>query len=172
MHLSATDVELWAHLSAGGPEALISACDVEFDMRIDAAGEGYMSHQELTPPSDGGGTCTRRACGQITPPTSEGRAWPFFTREAEPAPTERLTFLFCTEPLEGSGPSHCEFTLPVSEPTPHAYRLTAADASGHGAAFPHCELGSVATPAVFDTEAALQITGEGQAEQRLEIRHQ
>lgn len=170
-HVSAANVELYAHLSAGGPEVLVSTCNLEFDMRVDAAGEGYMSHQEWTPGTQG--SCTRRTCGQLTPPTSEGRAWTFFLRETEPAPPERITFLSCTEPLDGTGfVAHCELTLPVTEPTPHAYRLTAIDASSHGAVFPSCEWGSAASPAVFDTEALLQTTGEAQAEQRLEIRHQ
>jgi hypothetical protein len=168
-HASAPNVELFAHLSAGGTEVLISTCDVEFDIRIDAAGEGYLSHQEFTQGT--AGVCTRRPCGQTAPPTSEGRAYSFFLRETEPAPTERGTVLFCTEAIDGTGASHCEITVPVTEPTPHAYRFTAADASGHGAIFPHCELGSAASPDLFNTEAALGTTGEAQAEQELEIRH-
>jgi hypothetical protein len=169
-HASAPNVQLFAHLSAGGTEVLVSTCNVEFDIRIDAAGEGYLSHQEFTQGT--AGTCTQKVCGQVTPPTSEGRAYSFFMRETEPAPTERATALFCTEPLDGSSPpAHCEVTVPVTEPTPHAYRFTAADVSGHGAIFPHCELGSAASPAQFNTEAVLGTTGEAQAEQELEIRH-
>ena len=169
IHVSAPIVELWAHLSPGGSEVLVSTCNLEFDMRLDATGEGYMAHQELTASAQG--QCTRRACGQVTPPTSEGRAWSVFLRETEPAPTERLTFLSCIEALDGTGASHCEFTVTGTEPTPHAYRFTVADASGHGTSFPHCEWGSQSTPGVFGTEAVLGTTGEAQAEQRIEIRH-
>jgi hypothetical protein len=168
-HISAPNVELFAHLSAGGTEVLLNTCNIEMDVRIDAAGEGYLSHQEFTQGT--AGTCTRRACGQTAPPTSEGRAYSFFMRETEPAPTERVTVLLCFENLDGTNPSHCEVTLPVTEPTPHAYTFTMADTSGHGAVFPHCEFGSVASPDVFQTEGALGTTGEGQAEQELEIRH-
>jgi hypothetical protein len=172
-HASATSVQLWAHLSAGGTEVLVSNCDFEFDMRIDSAGEGYLTHQEFTAPtSGGGGSCTRRACGQVTPPTSEGRAWSFFMRESEPAPTERLTFLFCTEPIAGGAASHCEVTIPIEEPSAHAYRFVMTDVSGHGTFFPHCEFGSAASPAQFNTEAVLGTTNEGSPEQRLEVRHQ
>jgi hypothetical protein len=168
-HVSAPAVELYAHLSAGGTEVLLSTCNVEMDLRVDAAGEGYLSHQEFTPAATG--TCSRRACGQTAPPTSEGRAYSFFMRETEPAPTERVTVLFCVEFLDGTNASHCEVTVPVTEPTPHAYAFPVADASGHGAIFPHCELGSAASPDVFATEAALGTTGEAQAEQEIEIRH-
>jgi hypothetical protein len=168
-HISAPNLEWSAHLSAGGTEVLISSCNVEMDLRVDAAGEGYLSHQEFTQGTTG--TCTRRACGQTAPPTSEGRAYSFFMRETEPAPTERATILLCMENLDGTAPAHCEFTVPVTEPTPHAYAFPVADASGHGAIFPRCEFGSAASPDVFATEAALGTTGEAQAEQEIEIRH-
>jgi hypothetical protein len=170
-HASATNVELHAHLSAGGTEVLVSSCDVELNLRVDVAGEGYATHQEFTPPS-GGATCARKPCGQVTPSTSEGRAWSIYMRELEPTPTERLTVLICTEPIAGGAASHCEITIPVTEPTVHAYRFDMTDTSGHGASFPHCEFGSPATPAILDTEAVLGVTGEGATEQRLEVRHQ
>jgi hypothetical protein len=172
-HASATSVQLWAHLSAGGTEVLVSNCDVEFELRVDSAGEGYVTHQEFTAPTQGGGSsCQRRACGQVTPPTSEGRAWSFYMRESEPAPTERATLLFCTEPLGGGAASHCELTVPISEPTAHNYEFVVNDVSGHGTIFPHCEVASAAQPTTFRTEAALGVTGEGATEQRLEVRHQ
>lgn len=168
IHVSGSNIELYAHLSAGGPEVLVSTCDVEFDARLDAAGEGFITHQEFT--QGGQGTCTRRPCGQ-TAPGGEGRIWPIFLRETEPAPTERGTALFCTWGLSDMTNSHCEVVLPAAETTPHNYRFTAIDVVGHGATFPRCELGSVTTPAVLETEAALQTSGEGLAEQRVEIRH-
>jgi hypothetical protein len=168
-HVSAPNVEIIAHVSSGGPEVIINVCNMEMDLRVDAAGEGYLSHQEFTQGTTG--TCTRKACGQPAPPTGEGRAYSLFLREVEPAPTERLTMLFCVELLDGTNASHCEVTVPVTEPTPHAYAFPVADASGHGAIFPHCEFGNAASPDVFATEAALGTTGEGQAEQEIEIRH-
>ena len=156
-------VPLFAHLSAGGTEVQISNCAVEFDIRIDAAAEGWIAHQEFT----GGAECTKRACGQVTPPTSEGRAYSFHMAEVEPpARTENAVVLFCTENLDGSQASHCEVTFPLSQPTTHRYRFSGTDISGHGTFFPHCEL-----TGTFDVEAALGTSGEGQAEQNIEIRH-
>ena len=53
-----------------------------------------------------------------------------------------------------------------SQATLHRYRLTANDVSGHGAAFPHCEIDGV-----LDTEAVLGMTNEGQTDQSVEITH-
>jgi hypothetical protein len=167
LHISASNLAWSVHLSAGGTEVPISTCDFEFDARLDAAGEGWISHQEMT--QSAGGTCTRRACGQITPPTSEGRAWTIYLQETEVAgqgPRETMVLLLCTEALDGTGASHCEFTIPVSQTATHRYQLTAADVSGHGSAFPHCEWN-----ATFNQEAVLGTTGEGQLEQNVEIRH-
>jgi hypothetical protein len=52
------------------------------------------------------------------------------------------------------------------QPSLHRYRFTAADVSGHGTAFTHCEL-----TCMFDEEAVLATTGENRAEQRVEVRH-
>jgi hypothetical protein len=150
--------------TVGGMEAIAAICDVEYDARIDAAGEGYISHQELVGLPD---TCARRACGQVTPPTSEGRAWSMYMYETEPAPRERGVLLFCIEPLDGSGPPHhCEITVPMSSPTPHRSRGTASEVTSHGTAFPHCEISGT-----FESEAVLGTSGEAQAEQNVEMRH-
>jgi hypothetical protein len=167
MHITAPNVVLTAHLSAGGTEVTVNTCNLEFDRRIDPDGEGWISHHEFT--QGAVGTCTRRACGQLTPPTSEGRAWTVYLQETEVAgqgPRESMTFLFCTENLDGTSPAHCEITIPMSQLSLHRYRFTANDVSGHGTAFPHCEW-----TATFDEEAVLGTTGEAQAEQRVEIRH-
>jgi hypothetical protein len=169
-HLIGNNIELYAHLPSGGTHVLISKCNYESDIRVDAAGEGFLSHQELTAPS-GGGSCTRRPCGQ-TVPGGEGRAYSFYMHELEPAPTEKITVLFCNEALDGSTFAHCEVTFPFGDAASHAYRFSAIDVSGHGGDFPHCEYGSALNPANFDTESFLQSTGEGQTETRLEIRHQ
>lgn len=165
LHMTAPNVVTSTHLAAGGAEVVVSTCAWEFDVRIDPVGEGYVAHHELTGPV---ATCTRRACGQLVPPTSEGRAWSMYMREAETEPRERIVLLYCLENRsDGSAAAHCEVTLPLSQPTLHRYRLNAADASGHGTAFPHCELDGT-----FDGEAVLGVTGEGQAEQNVEIAHQ
>ena len=166
-HYTAPNVVLVAHLSAGGTEIVVSTCNVEFDLRIDSAGEGYIAHQEFTQGTEG--TCTRRACGQVTPPTSEGRAYTIYGQETEVAvqgPRETLVALFCTEALDGTGASHCEITVPFTQGATHRYTFAAADASGHGTVFPHCEL-----TGTFTQEAVLQNTGEAQLEQNIEIRH-
>jgi hypothetical protein len=165
-HYTASNVALTSHLSAGGVEVAVSTCNLEFDMRIDTAVEGWISHQELTGPPN---LCTRKACAQAAPPTSEGRAWTVYLQESEVpgvGPVERMVVLLCTEDLASPGPSHCEVTIPMSQAAPHRYRFTAADVSGHGTAFPHCEL-----TGTFDQEAVLQNTGENQLEQNVEIRH-
>ncbi|HYI99594.1 MAG TPA: hypothetical protein VEX36_07970 [Thermoleophilaceae bacterium] len=166
-HFSAPNVVLSAHLSAGGTEVVVSTCNVEFDIRLDSAGEGYIAHQEFTQGT--AGTCTRRACGQVTPPTSEGRAYTVYLQEAETAgqgPREEAVVLFCTEALDGTGAGHCEITVPMNQTATHRYQFNAVDRSGHGAIFPHCEL-----TGLFTEEATLGTTGEGQLEQRVEIRH-
>jgi hypothetical protein len=164
MHFSSIGlVSLSVHLSAGGPEVLVGTCNVEFDVRLDAAAEGRITHQEFTgDPS----SCTRRACGQATPPTGEGRAYSFFMRETEPEPSELGTGLFCTEPIGQTAPTHCEVTLPASAPVRHQARLEAVDVAGHGAAFPRCEM-----TGTFDSEASLGTSGEGQLYQKVEVRH-
>ena len=165
VHVASTgNVPFTAHLSAGGTEVVITECAIEFDIRIDAAAEGWISHQEFTGPA---AVCTRQACGQPTPPTGEGRAYSFHLSEVEPpARTEQAIVLFCMEPIGQTAPSHCEITFPLTQPTTHRYRLVAVDASGHGTAFPHCEW-----TGTFDVEAVLGTTGEAQAEQNIEIRH-
>jgi hypothetical protein len=164
-HVVGTAITFAVH-DAAGNEILVFTCNWEFDVRVDSAGEGYISHQEFT--QGAAGTCTRRACGQVTPPTSEGRAFSFFMQETEPAPRERAVVLFCTEPIGAAGASHCEVTIPLTQPALHRYTFTANDASGHPPAvgIPRCELNGT-----FNQEAALGTTGENQAEQNVEIRH-
>ncbi|HYJ00300.1 MAG TPA: hypothetical protein VEX36_11585 [Thermoleophilaceae bacterium] len=167
VHTVSPSVAITTHLAAGGVELAVSTCALEVDLRIDLAGEGYMSHQELTGPV---ATCTRKACGQVTPPTSEGRAWSMFMDEGEVAgegPSERVVILFCHENRsDGSNTVHCEVSIPITHPTLHRYRFTATDLSGHGAAFPHCEI-----TGTFDVEAVPGVSNEFQADQNIEIVH-
>jgi len=166
-HYSAANVVQASHLTAGGTEVVVSACDWEFDLRLDSAAEGYIAHQELTQGTQG--TCTRKACGQVTPPTSEGRAWTLYLQETEVAgqgPREGVRINLCTEPIDPGTGSHCVFNMPVSQTSTHRYGWTATDVPGEGTFFPHCEL-----TGTFDQEAALGTTGEGQLEQNIEIRH-
>ncbi|HYI99602.1 MAG TPA: hypothetical protein VEX36_08010 [Thermoleophilaceae bacterium] len=166
-HYTASNVVLTAHLSAGGTEVVVSSCNVEVDVRGDSAGEGYVAHQEMTQGT--AGSCTRRACGQVTPPSSEGRAWTTYGQETEVAgqgPREAAVVLFCTEDLANPISSHCEVTVPFFQGATHRYTFTAADVSGHGTAFPHCEL-----TGTFNQETTLGTSGEGQLEQNVELRH-
>jgi hypothetical protein len=152
------------HLSAGGTEVITANCAVEFDMRINAVEAGYLSHQEF---SGDPVVCTKRPCGHVA--GGEARAWSFFVRESEVAgqtPREHLTMLFCTENLDGTAVSHCEITIPFSQPTAHRYRVQANDTPGHGSALPHCEV-----TGTLDFEAAGGTSGESEATQNVEIRH-
>ena len=162
---TAGTIDISIHDPSGGIEMLVSRCSYEFDMRIDAAGEGYFTHQELT-----GASCGRKACGQVTPPTSEGRIWPFFLQESEVAGStvrERLTFLLCTDRIVGvSAPAHCEIVVPMTQPTTHRYRFEAVDVAGHGHQATRCEWDGV-----FEVEATPGVSGEALAEQGVEIRH-
>lgn len=163
LHVSGLGITLVNHLSAGGTEVQVSDCNYEFDVRIDPSGEGYFAHQELTGSAP---VCTRKPCGQVTPPTSEGRAWSFFLLETEPVPRERAVILFCHEPSAGGAAVHCEVTIPLEEVSNHRFRLSAADVPGHGAAFPRCEMDGF-----FNVESVPATNGELQTEQNVEIQH-
>jgi hypothetical protein len=168
IHFSGTHIQFWTHEL--GMEGMIWDCNIEFDMRLDGSGEGYMTHQEFTDASVG--SCTATACGQPSP-IDEGRAWSVFMREAEPAPTERLTFVICIKSSGGGvGDQHCEYTLDFSQPTPHRYRFTGGNTRAHSGGDPFCEeIGGPVELGIFETEAVSGVTGEGQAEQLPEIRH-
>jgi hypothetical protein len=159
--VSSGGITIGTHDSAG-IEMSIGLCDIEFDLRVDSAGEGFATHHELA----GGPACPRKACGQVTPPASEGRIWSIYMQETEPAPRERFVFLFCSEPTPSGPAMHCELALPITQPTTHRYTFTAADINGHGAGFPRCEL-----TGVFNIEATPGLSGENLAEQNIEIRH-
>jgi hypothetical protein len=130
LHVTGTSIVLTAHIF--GIESTDSSCNVEFDMRVDAQGEGYLSHIELTQGATG--TCTRRACHQTEagtpPPTgqSEGRPWGFYTREVSPGAIN-LTMLFCLEPRGNphGAELHCHIVLPLTETANHHYRLVGTD---------------------------------------------
>lgn len=151
---------------AAGAESVWSICSIEFDARMDVAGEGYFTHQEFF---GAAGTCTLRPCGQAAP-GGEGRIWSFWMQENEIAGNpvrERLTFLICIELFGPGVASHCEVTFPVTQPTVHRYRLTAVNVGGHApAGATRCEWDGV-----FDIEATPGTSGEALAEQNLEIRH-
>lgn len=160
-HYSAQNV-LWTGHPAGGAEVLHSTCDVEFDVRLDAAGEGYATHPEITQGS--AGTCDRAPCVGAN---GEGRAWTIHMQETEVAgqgAREEMVLLTCTFNVSTpETPFHCEFTIPISQTAPHRYRWAAIDVAGHGS-----PCGWTGT---FDQEAALGGTCEQQADQNVEIRH-
>lgn len=163
VHVLASNAVITEH-DAVGNEFTMAVCNIEADMRVDAAGEGYWTHHELTGPN-----CNIKACGQVTPPTSEGRAWSFFMHESEVAGStvrERATVLFCIEPIASQTPEHCEWVMPITQPTTHRYRLSAVNVPAHGTFLPRCEL-----DAVFNTEAGGPLSGENEVRQNIEIRH-
>lgn len=166
-HVTGTDIVFYGPIAGGGMETVLHICGMEFDMRMDSAGEGYLSHMEITPNSQGG-LCTFKACRPNDPPTSENRAWSVFLREVEGPPNEAITFLMCIKepPFTGLQQLHCEFTLPFYTLSPHRYSFSASSTVGHNAAGWPCKISGS-----FFTEASLGVTGEGQAEQSPEIRH-
>jgi hypothetical protein len=167
LHVASGAVGLLTH-DFMGVEYLVGGCTMEFDVRIDSAGEGWLSHQEFAN-SGGAGVpgCGLRACGQPNQ-TGEGRAYSFYLREAEavgPA-REAGTFLMCF--LDSGGVSrHCEFTFPMSQPAIHRYHFLADTQAPHGGWTPSCpELDGI-----LSTEAGGPLSGEGLAYQNVEIRH-
>lgn len=173
VHASGPNIVLLQHVF--GAESVASTCNVEFDARLDAQAEGYLTHSELTQGTQG--TCTRRPCGLGLAGTPEGRAFSAYGREVGPG-SEQVTALFCVENLDGSTDTHCEVDIPFTEPTNHRYRFltppqnpagqpaNSGGAPGHGPAGFRCELAGQ-----FDTEAVLGTTGENQAEQQVEVNH-
>lgn len=168
LHLLGQGIDFHAHVTAG-VESIISRCDVEADVRIDSTGEGYFTHQELTPTPIG--FCSRTACQQATPPTGEGRAWDFYLRETAPQAgrrSEHAVIVFCLETQ--STPStllHCEYTIDVAEYSTHRPEIAQNDVEGHNSpAVPRCEFNGT-----LKIEQPLGLTGEDQTEQNIEIRH-
>jgi hypothetical protein len=155
-------IALWNHGGVGGVEIFAGGCNMEFDVRIDSAGEGWLSHQELTDEDDLG-PCWFRVCGQVDPPTDEGRAFSFHLFEGEPAPREHATILFCFN--DGV---HCEYTFTVSQTATHRYAFTIVDQREHGTS-PLLECGEWSGR--FVTEAGGPLSGEGAVYQNVEIRH-
>lgn len=171
LHVTGTGILMTAHVF--GIEMADASCSIEFDMRVDAGGEGWLSHQELTQGATG--TCRHRACHQsepgAPPPTgqTEGRPWGFYSDETGPG-QEASRALLCIEPRgqPNNELTHCEIVLPLSQPQLHRYQLTATDSSCNAIpGFPvRWEL--TGTLAV---EATPGVSGEGLSEQNVEIVH-
>lgn len=168
VHVSGTSIVLTAHVF--GIESVDSTCNVEFDMRVDSDGEGWLTHHEFTPAPVG--TCTRRPChqgGLPIPPTGqqEGRPWGFYGHEIAPN-NEVIRAVFCVEPRgQVDGPlTHCDITLPLTQTTNHRYRVIGTDTPCSGIGGFRGEI--TGTLAVEATPAT---TGENQAEQQVEITH-
>lgn len=130
---------------------------MEFDVRIDSAGEGWFTHQEFVSQ----GSCGTTACGQVEP--NEGRANSFHMREAEPS--ELVTFLLCVH--NEASPRHCEYTFTLTQPTVHTYSFNALNVTPHGGFTFDCP----EMDGLLRTEAAGPLSGESQAYQNVEIRH-
>jgi hypothetical protein len=171
VHGGGPNIVLLAHVF--GVESIQFLCNWEFDLRIDADGEGFFTHQELTQGTQG--ICNRRPCGSLA--TGEGRPWGAHSRETGAvAPTEVLTLLFCIEGFDSGPPvthqvdaTHCEVSMPMIETANHRYSFgsTTTDANGHGTAGFRCELRGV-----FTTEATqVSPTGESGTRTQVEVNH-
>jgi hypothetical protein len=171
VHLGGPNLVQFAHVF--GIESVQSTCNMEVDLRIDADGEGFYTHQEITPAPQG--TCTRRPCGSLA--TGEGRPWEFSVRETGPvSPPLGMTLLFCLETFNpgppvwhSNDPTHCEVDLAMIESTNHRYRLgsSTVDADGHGQPDFRCEFRGV-----LNIEATqVGPSGEGQSRTQVEVNH-
>lgn len=163
IHVTGNEIRVSVHLSAA-QEMDVSVCDVEFDVRVDSAGEGWVVHQEFT--DDTPGSCTRQPCAS-NPPDAEAKAWGLHMRETgSVGPRELATMLLCLADQAG-GQSHCEIDLIVLETSNHRYAVLGGPGCHQPAnTFPRTEItGRV------DTEAVLGTTGESQTEQQIEINH-
>ena len=165
LHKGGNNIVISGHLF--GIESVDGTCSVEFDLRTDGSGRGYVPHQEFTQGATG--TCPRKPCDQASfaAPQSEGRPWRGYAFESQTgAPEERITVLFCIEDRDADGGNrrHCNITVPFTETTNRRYTFTANDVSGSGT--PRCEV-----TGTFTTEATQLISGEGQPRTQLEINH-
>lgn len=158
IHGSGANIFLVAHVF--GIESVDSTCNWEFNGRLDSSGEGYLSHVEMTQGT--AGTCSRRPCGSSMHP--EGRAWSIYGRETIPG-TRQLTLLFCTWQTGHMTNTHCEVSVPFTEPTNHRYTITANDSACHGVAGSRGELSGT-----WNLETALNLGFEG-FPQHVEINH-
>lgn len=160
IHVTGNSILLTVHVF--GIESTDATCSTELDGRIDASGEGYVTHVELVQAPQG--SCTRRPCGASTQ-TPEGRAWSAYGRETAPG-VRAVTVLYCLWPLNGTTTTHCEITIPFAEPTNHRIQGVANDTPCHGfTGFRGEHTGT------WNIESTLGTTGEGQLEQHVEINH-
>ncbi|HYJ00391.1 MAG TPA: hypothetical protein VEX36_12050 [Thermoleophilaceae bacterium] len=159
LHIAGTGIQFIGHL-AGGMEVITSTCAIEFTARLDSAAEGFLTHVEMA--DSGGFECHRRPCGFLAV-GDEGRPWGFYAKEVA-AGDENLTVLLCVRDQNGNE-AHCEVDFDLTQPADHRYTI-ASPAGGspcHGA--PREINGS------WSVEGMLGMTGEGQAEQQVEINH-
>lgn len=159
LHITGTGIQFIVHM-AGGAEAITSTCNIEFVARMDSAVEGFLTHVEMA--DSGGFECHRRPCGFLMV-GDEGRPWGFFAREVG-AGVERLVALLCVRDQMGNE-AHCEVDLGLTQPVDHRYTIASAAGGStcHGA--PREINGS------WSVESELEITGEGDFEQQVEINH-
>jgi hypothetical protein len=166
VHGGGNNIVLSGHLF--GIESTDSTCTVEFDLRTDGSGRGYLAHQEFTTGTTG--TCTRKPCDQatFTSPQSEGRPWRGYASESQTgAPEETIRVLFCVEDRDADGGNrrHCNVVVPFTETANHRYPFTANDVNASGT--PRCEINGT-----FTTEATqVSPSGEGQNRTQVEVNH-
>ena len=159
LHITGTNIQFIVHL-AGGMEVITSTCNIEFSARLDSAVEGFLTHVEMVAPV--GFECHRRPCGVVMS-GDEGRPWAVSASEVG-AGDEFLRVLLCVRDDAGNE-AHCEVDLAMTQPVNHRYTFATppGDATCHGT--PRELNGS------WNVEGMLEITGEGQFEQQVEINH-
>jgi len=124
--VSVGTITLRAHVF--GFESVDSVCTNEFTARLNAAGSGFLTAQNLA-----GAGCTRRPCAEEA--TGTRLPWAGTGRETGPG-TEGITVNFCLWGLTNETATNCEVTVPFSETAGvnHNYTFVANDTPCHGVA--------------------------------------
>lgn len=116
IHATSTGTaNLFAHV--GTSEVLFSACNNEFDARINEEGSGFIYNQVLT-----GGSCGLAPCDEAAP-DHDNLVWPLKSAELFPD-HEVLGVLFCVRSIaseEGENNPPCGVVIDVVEVTPNAH---------------------------------------------------
>jgi hypothetical protein len=177
VHGGGQNIQLIGH--PFGIPVIDSTCNVEFDLRTDGQGRGYLVHQEFTQGTQG--TCSRRPCNQPIPAPpaeeppvtnqGEGRPWRGYARETAVDTTE-ISVLFCVENRHSAttrtNVRHCGVNIPFVESPTHRYTFTANDVAGTtNASGIRCEVNGV-----FTTESTqVSPSGENQTRTQVEVAH-
>ena len=181
-HVRGNAIRFVGHLSTGA-EFVVFTCDIEFEVRIDSTGQGWITHQELTDVTPL--SCPRHPCPELPEPIepAETKAWGISLREVGPvAPSATATLLLCLSQRDDEhGPQlHCELEVPFTETeagvaTNHRYHFNANPNDPVTGGIP-CHSASRSSTEIlgeFNTEMVNSFGGPegGVAEHRIEINH-